>query len=374
MKKIFVLFAFVFAATGVFAADNLKFAVSEDLNYDSNIYLTDGNEKDSFISTTRVFADYTAKIPQSGLKLSLKGMGGYLAYTENSSKNNYFDAFAQADLSNRFFNIGDRFIYTSDPANSELTDRAKRWQNNAFASFETSREKTIGFGVFADDSYDYYIDTEYKGLTRNRVDAGARLFWNLSPKTSIFAEYAYDDISYKTNKVNDSNGGTAALGIEGQIAPKVSGVAKATYEMRDYKNDLAGADNYNDLLGYVVSVEWKPTANNKLRLSGARNMQESTYGINRYFADTLVSLMFSQKVFNKWTAALTVAYENMDYAKEVNNVKRNDDLITVRPEVEYAFKEAFKVGVWYQYRDRDSNQKGCDYNDSKAGLFAKLFF
>ena len=65
--------------------------------------MTDDNTKDSFISSTQVGANYKANVPGSGLELSATGLVGYNAYTEDSSKNNYWNAFANVDLKRSCF-------------------------------------------------------------------------------------------------------------------------------------------------------------------------------------------------------------------------------------------------------------------------------
>lgn len=374
MKKLAILALTVLMAWPAAAQTPVKFTVTEDVSYDDNIYLTKDNTKDSLISTTRVGAAYASNIPGSGLELSANALAGYNAYTEDSSKNNYWDAAGNVQLKNDWLKVGDRFIYTSDQANSELTDRAKRIQNVGYLALKTSSEKTFGVGLTIDDIFDRYMAAEWSYLNRNRLNLGAQVYYNVSPKTNFFAEYVYSDISYRDNKLNESTGNSIGLGVNGQLAPKVTGTAKITYDMRDYDNSVAGADNYNAMLGYYASLEWTPTEQNVIRLSGARKMEETLYGNNRYFADTLVSLYGSQKIYDKWTAALTLSWENMDYAHNYNGNKRNDDLYTIRPSVDYQFKEWLTAGVWYQFRNRNSNTGWADYDRNQVGVYAKALF
>ncbi len=375
MKKLLLLAVSLLVVNSAFAGD-VKFLVSEDLSYDDNIYLTDGNEKDSFISSTKAGVAYNNPIAGSGLDLSATAVGGYDAYTEDNGKNGFWNAYADVNVKNDILKIGDTFLYTSDQANSELTERAKRLNNNVYLSARTSADKKFGFGVVANDSYDYYIDNPWKyDLTRNRVNAGVQAFYNISAKTSAFVEYVYTNIAYKDNTNNDSDGSTVALGIEGKIAPKVSGTAKVNYVMRDYSHDLPGYSSYEDLVGYYVALDWNPTERNTIRLSGERRFEESVYENNRYFTDTLVALYGSHKLSDKLTAGLTLAYENMAYDRANNDgVKRSDDLFTVRPELGYQFQEWLSAGVWYQFRNRDSNTNGNDYASNKGGVFVKALF
>ncbi|MDD6152440.1 MAG: outer membrane beta-barrel protein [Elusimicrobia bacterium] len=375
MKKLLFL-AVCLCATSFASAGELNVIVSEDLSYDDNIYLTDGNEKDSFISSTKAGVNYKNPIAGTGLELNATALGGYDAYTEDNGKNGFWNAYANLDVKNETFNIGDSFLYTSDQANSELTERAKRLNNNVYLSAKTSTDKMFGLGLTVNDSYDYYLDNPWKyDLTRNRVNAGVQAFYNISAKTSAFVEYVYTNISYRDNTDNDSNGNTIGVGVEGKLAPKLSGVAKLNYVMRDYSTDLAGYNSYEDMLGYYVALEWNATAKDTVRLSGERRFEESTYENNRYFADTLISLYGGHKLTDKFTAGLTLAYENMDY-NHVNRAgtKRTDDLFTVRPQLDYQFQEWLSAGVWYQWRTRNSNTHGNDYDSNKGGVFVKAVF
>ncbi len=379
MKKSVVLFLVAtFVAAPAFAQNAVRFAASETLTYDDNIYLTDKNEKSSFISTTRLGADYRAPIPSTGLTLTADAGVGYNAYTRDHSRNNYWEAMGGFGIANDQFKIGDRVLYTSDPANSSLTQRHKRLNNTGYISYVTSREKMFGIGFLAEDSYDRYMQSEMQYLTRNRLNLGAQLYYNMTAKTNFFVEYVFSDISYKDNKPNNSIGNAVGVGVNGHIASKVTGTAKVTYNMRDYDHSIAGADNYNDLVGYYVALTWKPTTRNVVRLSGERKMEETRFGdatgYNRYFADTLVSLYGSHKLNDKLTASLTVSWENMDYAKRVQNTKRDDNLWTFRPQVDYQFKDWLSAGVWYQFRTRHSNWNTADYDNNKVGVFAKATF
>lgn len=386
MRKASVLLLLLaLVAVPAAAQKPLHLTAAETVSYDDNIYLTDKHTKDSFISTTRVGADYKADIPSTGLRLSADAGVGYNAYTENHDKNNYWEALGGFQVENDQLKVGDRVLYTSDPANNELTDRKKRLNNTGYLSYVTSHDKMFGVGFLASDSFDRYFDSDMQYLNRNRVNLGAQLYYNMTAKTHFFAEYIYSDIDYQeaVGKINNSHAHSLGLGVNGHIASKVTGTAKVTYDMRDYEQNRDGYDKYNDLVGYYVALTWKPTTRDEIRLSGTRKMEETRYGTNRYFADTLVSLYGAHKLTDKFTVSLNLAWEDMDYAKRFNGVKRDDNLWSVRPELDYQFKEWLSAGVWYQLRLRDSNDhrrdgvyngQSYDYTSNKVGVFVKAVF
>ena len=374
-RSIFLTFVFIFAALAVGASD-LKFMASEDLSYDDNIYLTNGNRIGSGISSTKIGALYELIIPNTSLKGDFSAVGGYNAYSKHNGKNGYWDTLVNAEIGNDVFKAGNRFLLTSDPANSSLTERKQRINNNIYASYRTSAYKKLSLGLKVSDEINKYtVGGQIQELDRNRINIGAGAYYNVSEKTNFLAEYTFTALSYNSNQDNNSTGGIIALGMEGQIAPKVSGEAKLTYNYRNYNHDKAGCDNYANLLGYNVSVSWEPTTQNLIRLSGERTFEETVTTNNRYFVSTGVKLYGSQKILEKFTAGLTLGYENLYYAKAVAGVKRSDDVFTLRPEVNYQFKEWLSAGVWYQYRRRASNAGAYNfYFNNRIGAFVKAIF
>lgn len=374
-KTIFLLSLFLVSAVSPsFAEKPLSFLFLENGSYDDNIYLTKDNKQSSGISSSQLFAKYFSNIPNTGLDLFAKANVGYNAYTKDSSKNDFWNSGLDVMLENSNFTLKESFIYTSDPASSDLTDRAERMGNVALFEFRTSLEKMFSIGFVMSDLYDKYIEEKYEYLNRNRWNSGVQLFYNLSPKTSFFVEYLFSSIHYQENVNSDSLGNSYIAGINGQIAPKIKGTAQVSYDQRNYDKEVNGSEKNIDLCGYLVSITYNPTTKNAVILSGERKMQETLYGANRYYVSTEVSMELKQKIYKKWEASLLVAYENMNYPVSVNSVERNDDLFKAVPCIEYNFTDYFSAGVWYQFRDRQSNVNTEDYTSNKAGASIKIQF
>ena len=379
MKKLVIIALAALIALPAMATKPLTFVASEEISYDDNIYLNHYGKKDAGISTTRVGANYNTTIPNSALKFNANALVGYNAYTRKHSLNNYWDALGGVELSNKQFKIGDKVLYTSDYSNEDLDvsrSDTKRLQNDAYVSYVTSTEKMFGVGVFAQDIYKHYFEDAMKPLTRNRLNLGAQLYYNMSPKTNFFVEYMFSDIEYKEDLLKDNNSKThsVGLGVKGQVAPKVTGIAKVTYDMRKYDEEDAYGDDEKNLVGYLLSLEWKPSTVNTIRLTGERGLKETIYGDNRYFKDTTLSLYADQKLSNKLTAHVTLIWDQMHYDKYVDSTKRADDVFLVRPGVDYKFKDWLTAGVWYQFRARHSNLNAAEYENNRAGVFVRALF
>lgn len=360
--------------TVAYADKPLQFIFSEDISYDDNIYLTKDDKISSAISSTQLYAKYLNTIPNTGLKFGANANIGYNAYTENPAKNDYLNAGAGFNVGNNKFTLDEKFLYTADPATSELTERAKRINNIASFRFKTSLEKMFSVGFLVSDVFDRYMDNEYKSLNRNRVNAGAQLYYNVSPKTSFYFAYLYSIIKYENNDKNNSNGNSFILGVNGNVTQKVKGTAQVSYDTRNYDEDIENADSNFGIFGYLLSLTYEPTRRDTIILSGERKMEEATFANNRYYVSTGVGLEYKHSFYQRWTLGLLAAYENIGYPETVEDVNRNDDLIKVKPSLEYKFKEYLFASVWYQFRNKSSNYDGVEYSDNKVGLQVKVCF
>jgi hypothetical protein len=375
MKKIIsILLLTCFVSVGVYADKPLKFIISEDISYDDNIYLTKDNAKSSLISSTQLFAEYLNTIPYSGLKIGANANLGYNAYSEASSKNNYMNAGIGFNLSNNKFLLEEDFLYTADPASSELTERAERMNNIASFRFKTSLEKMFSIGFVISDIFDRYIDDDYSDLNRNRVNVGAQLYYNLSSKTSFYLGYMLSRIDYEKESVKESFGNSISLGVNGRVSQKIKGTAQISYDTRSYDKELENADRNVGLFGYLVSLTYEPTSQNSVILMGERKMEESTFANNRYYISTEIGVQYKQQILTKWIASILASYENIGYPETVNNINRTDNLFKLRPAVEYKFKDNLFASIWYQFKSKSSNFDGAEYLNNKIGAQVKFCF
>ena len=375
MKKITLLFALMFFSVSVIYADKpLKFIFSEDIGYDDNIYLSNEDKTGSAVSSTQLFAEYLVNIPNTGLKFGANANVGYNAYLESPAKNDYMNAGAGLNIGNRFFSVEEEFLYTADPATSELTDRAKRINNYASFKIKTSSEKMFSIGFLVSDILDKYIDDQYENLNRNRINIGAQAYYNLSSRTSFYIGYLFSNINYEDNEYSNSIGNSFILGVNGTVAQKIKGSAQISYDTRSYDKDVEGLESNADIFGYLLSLTYEPTNRSSITLSGERKMEESAFTDNRYYISTEVGIQYSQKIWQKWEAGLFVSYENIDYPGKIDGVNRYDDLINVKPSIEYQFKEYLFASLWYQFRNRTSNCSLAEYTNNRVGIQVKLCF
>ncbi|MCL2390493.1 MAG: outer membrane beta-barrel protein [Endomicrobia bacterium] len=381
MKKILLSVLAVALSVTVSFAGDLSFVFTERVSYDDNIYFTNEDTESSMISTTKLGLNYESLIPSTNISLKAGILGGYNYYMTDPSVNSYFDALVYVSGEHDYFNVSNTFLFTSDPANSALTERAERINNTTDLYFISSRDKDFAIGIGGKNTYDSYIKEEFDYLSRNRIDALVDLFYTVMPKTRLFVNYTHSIIDYSKNEANNSSGDSIGLGIKGDLSERITALAKVSYDMRDYANDKVDslgnvAENETSLVGYLVSVKWDPTYSTSLTLSGNRAAQETLYDLNRYYISTSVSLYASQKIYDKYSASVLGSYEDMAYPIEIagSDVLRNDEFLRVRPAVEMEIFENGKIAVFYEYSTRTSNIEVFEYVNNSTGIEFKFAF
>lgn len=371
--SLFFFFCVFFA--GIASAGIWQLHASNEISFEDNIYLTPESEKASLIITPKVGAEYFGRIPESTMEGDIYATAGYHSYSYMPEKNSFPDALIHTHFKNDFFELGDRYIYSSDPASLEITERAKRYKNLVFFSLRTDPRNAIGFGVKAHDTLDYYTSTPFKFLrhfNRNCISLYGLMYYNFSPLTNVFVEYGHHERHYYIDKENNSKGTSIALGMEGLISPVIEAKAKVSYAFRDYRFKLPDAINYTNTLGFNVTVDWKPRSKNEVKIMAQRYLEETVYGENRFFTAFDASIYALHKFTDKYFVSLQFGYHLLDYARVIEGTQRYDNLYSIRPEFGYQFKDWLLAGIWYRHTKRNSTLYAADYLDRTLCVYINM--
>jgi hypothetical protein len=244
--------AFAAPARPVFALGNgpltAKVSGSAETRYDDNVFLTPSAQKQG----DRIL------IGRGGLDLGLAGEnGGFgldygvesLTYHKFHEANNSVNQSARGGGDWKFgeggrLSLTETYLTTTDPADSELTERLRRHENNVSGGLDLPLGGKTYLGLLGDDTKTAYKKNDEIAtlLDRSAWTAGARLGWLATEKTKVFLEYLhgatkYDvDVStYKNNKTD-----SYAAGVSGQWTEKTKGELVAGSMTRSYDTDLVG--------------------------------------------------------------------------------------------------------------------------------------
>jgi hypothetical protein len=383
MKKVlFSLVALALASCVVYAGD-LDFVFNEKILFDDNIYLTKRNKESSLISATRFGFNFKSSVPQTSLDFTAGALIGYNYYFTDPSVNSYFDALIDLGMKNENLSVENTFLYTADPADSSLTERIGRINDRTKLYFQTARYNLLSFGLGFVNNYDYYLDSDYDVLSRNRINLIADVYYEIFSRADIYLDYTASYTQYTYNDDNDSFGNSAGIGIKGEVTAAISADVRLSFDNRNYSNgralSIGKADDHFGIFGYEASVKWKPLVNTSFVLSGHRRAEETLYNLDRYYISTLGAFYAKQKVYDTLSCSLLFSYEELSYSQSSYSSsygsKRTDNIFKLRPAVEIETGNGSSVIVWYSYSDKTSDKSEIfEYTDNVIGADFRIKF
>jgi hypothetical protein len=287
------------------------------------------------------------------------------------------------------YKAGDQYINTTDQACSELTQRARRWLNRAYASVDYApKNGLLVGGVDADHQTDKYLDPLLGSeLNRYQEDAGFNVGYMLQPKTKVYVSYHREIIHYTVNPADglpekDSKSDIVAVGATGRLSPKIEGQVEVGLDYR--QNDVApvaGADRVNRTPTVLTKVTYQPEPSYDVILTLSRSFQETIYLNNAFYYANVASLELAHRFPRKVKAGANVAIGKNQYlnAEAVGLAgvagNRRDDLYQYGAFIEYDIQTWLSTGLAYLYNERDSTFSAqFNYQDSQVTWNASLKF
>ncbi|MFH1093660.1 MAG: outer membrane beta-barrel protein [Candidatus Omnitrophota bacterium] len=352
--------------------------ISIEETYDDNIFLESDNQNEDWITTTKIGADLMmplAPAREEDFMLKAKYDVDILSFLNESEQNRLDHTLITAidlDFANDFsLKVKDRLVKTGVPPNSELTALEERLSNSAKVALGYKREM-IGFDLGYENKRDDY--NNFNELDRYEHIVSLTAYYQLFPKTSVFTEFNFGSIEYDVNTTNSNSGyNQGCLGLKGELASKLTGIAKVGYKSSDYdqaaKDDFAGITTYLNLI-------YELQERNTLNIYAERGVEESSYSTNSYYAMNKIGLKFTHELNEKWVLLADGKYGLNKYPDQTTegsqSAKREDRIYNVSIGLRFNMNERTNISGAYEYKQRDSEFSQFGYEDNK--ISAKVSF
>ena len=380
--------AFAAAARPVFALGNgpltAKVSASVETRYDDNVFLMPSAQKQG----DRIL------IGRGGLDLGLAGENGgldlgyaveSLTYHRFHEANNSVNQTARGGGDWKFgaggrFSLSDKYLSTTDPATSELTERLKRRENTVAGGLDLPLGGKTYLGLLGDDTKTAYKENEPIAtlLDRSAWTAGARLGWLSTEKTKVFLEYRHGATTYDVDVSTYKNNKTDfyAVGVSGQWTEKTKGELVAGSMTRSYDTKLVGVKNKATTPFVEASAKWAAGEKTFVALEASRRFEEST--VNRYYTATMAGLSLSQGIGNHVSVRLFGSGGSDQYPDDITigakTAKRSDTLSQAGADLKFTFLQVVWLRVGCLYRARSSNFDVFNYANNLGSAELGLTF
>jgi hypothetical protein len=352
-------------------AGSLKAMISQQGQYDSNIFLTSNNKKHDYISITSPKFLLDAPIGRDARHLLQLMYKADAATFSDFKIRNYVnqDVLAKINLSLPFgyLNVQDNFRDTVDRASTEFTSQMRRNENLAQTIFGVTINKLayeVGYSYFLRN----YHDNEFDTLNYSEAVYSGTVFYQVFPKTKALLEYDYGVIKYVNDELRNGDYGQIRAGFKVDLTGKTEGMVKLGYQQRNY--DTEGRSGFS---GFVAGAGINTIFSKKtmLGLNFISNAVESISSNNNYFDLNSVGAILTQKIMGNFTLLLSTQFSRREYPEvdPTANVKRRDSVLSEGITLQYQVKNFGRINLGYHYTTDISNIDSNEYNDNLISLW-----
>lgn len=204
--------------------------------------------------------------------------------------------------------------------------------------------------------------------SRDRDDStvGAGLYWNVGPKTSLFANLEKTDVDYVRSSQNgfDSEEKSTTVGIGWEPSFNISIIFEVGNLDKDLNNPLL--QDY-DGTTYTGKVNWVPVNNTSVGLYTSKMTEETTDFRSPFIETELIGINLVHSFTDRFRGHVFLNSINDDLV----NV-RQDDITDFGVGAFYDFTRWLTLGANWQKSNRDSTDPETEYDSDSFSITANI--
>jgi len=264
--------------------------------------------------------------------------------------------------------VMDKFLMSHDVRGTGVSDSLDKFTTNlaGIVLYYDTRSKMnfrfdyTNFLVNYDASRNKFRDRQDNALS-------GYSFYKISPKTALFFQYEFIDISYEDDFLSNSKEHHFWGGIDWAITAKSTGRIKAGYGVKDFSR--SSSDDSGDFI-FEAQIDHKFTPKTSIVLKAFRKTQETNIDTTDYMLTTGAGCDYLQRITGKLFLSARLAYWNELYQEDLTyqgaTKEREDDIWEAGIALRYDIKEWLKFDIGYLYTNRDSNFSEFDYDTNSV--------
>ncbi|MEA3328191.1 MAG: outer membrane beta-barrel protein [Candidatus Omnitrophota bacterium] len=346
--------------------------------YDDNIYLTPGDEREDWITTIKPgFVIEPVLTKHNFIFDYLAELNFFSEYDNENNYNHLANTALRLNFNGVSLELSNMFHYFSDRAGSEVTNRIPRTQDQASVML-TSEFNKLDLSLW----YEYHLEDyrtndpigayhgqalTFEDLDTDEHQVGVETALKLWPKSALLFSGDYGIIEHDTGRKSDSEYFDLLVGMRGQPTAKCTVEGKIGYRQQDYQNDTG----FNSVVFNGSLIE-NFTPRDSLRLDFTRTTNETVMPDNPYYESSFIGAGFRHGFTEKFFGTLGFSYQRSDYPAEITvagkTAKRKDDYWSGGAGFSYRFTEWVTADLKYDYRARESNFSIYNYENNRISL------
>lgn len=376
-KSIPVMSALLRLTTGLVAVSSLASAAVEighgriessveaRADYDSNIFANSGEVSDEIFTLT----PEVHYIRDQGIFTTNLGVGVNLVrfsdHASQDSEDPYFSGRIAYSPSDKALLTSDVGIKRTSQADDTLNARVTSNDYTYNGLFQYLFSEKLGYRLTANYDLNDYRTAGYSDVEAYTV--GIDGVYVYSPKLTALAGFSYGQ-SKTTNRAA-GHGDPASqdfrysAGLEGELAPKVTGTVRAGLVNRQFDNS-----GFHDATGIFLATGLKWVATQKTSFTLDASNDFGTTAGDQSSKTFTISLGIKQALSEKLSLDGGVGYDHANYTASGALSGRTDDSESARIRLAYTFTPVWSADVSAGYRHTESTLAISTYDRITYGV------
>lgn len=224
------------------------------------------------------------------------------------------------------------------------------------------RQSRIQIEVGADRSQWRYQNNQQEFRDRDDERVRGRVFYNISPRTSVFVGAGLKDVDFIRQGTNlDSEELSYEVGGRWDVTARTTGSVSVGRTEKDFDNPVFDDADTTTLAG---RLSWDARPRTTFSVYGSRQFEETTSLNDSFFISELLGVSVDQSFGSRWNAFAYYNQTNDEFESD-----REDDITDYGVGLDYSLRRWLSIGAQYSVVERDSNVPGNDYEDEIISLF-----
>ncbi len=374
-------------------------SIGYEVGYNDNIYTSNSNKQNDSIH--KIKPEIKVKYEKNSGNYVNAGIRSDFAMYARHSDNNYqaynpYLSFGIKTPAGFYLRANDEYLNTEDPYGSEnqynLGTRTRRWNNSGKIAIGYEFARRYGIEGAYENYLQRFYEDEDQWQDRSDFRYSASFFYNLSPKTAVFAQYRNTVARYdgQNDGIGGWNSGNSQdyklndyfVGARFKPGGKLSGEIKVGYGQKSFKNQF-DKDGYAYTGGNTWIAEsrldYQIQEKTMLSLNFQRGYKGSSFADSASYLDTLAGLELRQQLLSdRLTLNIGADFETNEYSNEDPTLPdRKFVLYSFRSGVEWKIRQWLRAGLEYRYRQRnagDAYYEAYEYDNNIVTLSVNAMF
>jgi hypothetical protein len=349
-------------------------SISYTGEYDDNVFRSQFNKRSDYSNTYSPGVTVEANPGKHELKALYRAdFIRYLSHTTNDSDRHTASLLANFNFNRLAARFSGEFRRTDDFPTTELTTRIPRNEYTTTGGFDYDVFQVWGVGFDVARANVHYLRSDLDILSRNSYTYATNVYYRVTTKTRMFAEYNFVREIFEFDKSRDNNRHRGLVGVRGELTERLHMTGKLGYEHLDFHADTrSGQDNFVT----SINADYKPLERLGIGLSLKRSVESSTFTGNPQFENFMTNLFITYALTPKVTLTPHGFFGVDLYRESATNI----DLLEKRVDynyggglgIRYELQKWIRLDGNYDFSRRDSNFNSNDYDDNRVSFTLTL--